>query len=35
MSGAEGWEDMEDYGNAKAWWLQQFLPLKNGIPHQS
>jgi predicted transposase YbfD/YdcC len=32
MSGAEGWEDMEDYGNAKAWWLQQFLPLKNGIP---
>jgi predicted transposase YbfD/YdcC len=32
MSGAEGWEDMQDYGNAKLWWLKRFLPLENGIP---
>ncbi|MDR1932865.1 MAG: ISAs1 family transposase [Spirochaetales bacterium] len=32
MSMAEGWEDIEDYGNAKQDWLKNFLPLKNGIP---
>jgi predicted transposase YbfD/YdcC len=33
MSGAEGWEDMEDYGRAKESWLRKFLELENGIPH--
>jgi predicted transposase YbfD/YdcC len=32
MSGAEGWEDREDYGNAKLSWLKRFIPLANGIP---
>lgn len=29
---AEGWEDIETYGHAKAAWLKKFLPLRNGIP---
>src|ERR671931_130536 len=32
ISGAEGWEDMEEYGQAQAEWLQQFLELPHGIP---
>ena len=31
-SGAEGWEDMEGYGQAQAEWFQQFLELPHGIP---
>jgi predicted transposase YbfD/YdcC len=32
MSGASGWEGMEDYGKSKQQWLEQFLELPNGIP---
>jgi predicted transposase YbfD/YdcC len=32
MSGAEGWEDIEDYGKYKETWLRKFLKLENGIP---
>jgi len=32
MSGAEGWEDMAEYGRAKQDWLSTFLSLPNGIP---
>ena len=29
---AEGWNEIEDYGNAKIDWLKKFLHLPNGIP---
>jgi predicted transposase YbfD/YdcC len=32
ISGAEGWEDMEEYGHAQAEWFKQFLALPHGIP---
>jgi hypothetical protein len=32
MAFAEGWEDIETYGNAKEGWLRKFLPLEHGIP---
>lgn len=32
MSGAEGWEDIEDFGLAKLDWLQKYLAFSNGIP---
>jgi predicted transposase YbfD/YdcC len=32
LSGAEGWEDIEEFGQSKAGWLKQFLTLENGIP---
>ncbi len=32
ISGAEGWEAIEDYGNAKKEWLKTFLELPNDIP---
>ena len=32
LSGAEGWEDIEEFGQNKAEWLRQFLELANGIP---
>jgi predicted transposase YbfD/YdcC len=32
ISGAEGWEDMEEYGQAQAEWFKQFLDLPHGIP---
>jgi len=32
ICGAEGWQDVEDFGNAKLEYLRQFLPFKNGIP---
>ena len=32
LSGAEGWEDMEEYGHAQAEWCKQFLELPHGIP---
>jgi predicted transposase YbfD/YdcC len=32
LSGAEGWEDIEEFGQSKERWLRQFLELANGIP---
>jgi predicted transposase YbfD/YdcC len=32
ICGAEGWQDVEDYGKIKLECLRQFLPYKNGIP---
>ncbi|HED1729753.1 TPA: ISAs1 family transposase, partial [Enterobacter hormaechei subsp. xiangfangensis] len=34
MSGAEGWRDIETYGNSKADWLRQHRPFANGIPRR-
>lgn len=32
IAGAQGWEDMENYGISKKTWLEEFLELPNGIP---
>jgi hypothetical protein len=32
MSGAEGWEDIEDYASVRLKWLRQIIPLRNGVP---
>ncbi|MDP8117753.1 ISAs1 family transposase [Phocoenobacter atlanticus] len=32
LSGAEGWEDIEDFGHVKLDWLRRYLPFHNGIP---
>ncbi|HWY34993.1 MAG TPA: ISAs1 family transposase [Nitrosopumilaceae archaeon] len=32
ICGAEGWQDVEDYGKMKIDFLRKFLPYKNGIP---
>ena len=32
IAGADGWEDIENYGLSKQEWLEQFLELPNGIP---
>lgn len=32
LCGAEGWEEIEDFGRAKIDWLQRYFPFKNGIP---
>lgn len=32
ISGADTWDDMEDWGKAKTEWLSSFLELPNGIP---
>jgi hypothetical protein len=32
ISGAEGWEDIEEYGEANAAWLKDLLDLPPGIP---
>lgn len=32
LSGAEGWEAIRQYGQAKLAWLRQFIPLAHGIP---
>ena len=32
ICGAEGWQDVEDFGHAKRDYLRQYLPYKNGIP---
>jgi predicted transposase YbfD/YdcC len=32
ICGAESWNDIENYGKSKAFWLKQFLRLPNGIP---
>ena len=31
MSGAEGWDDIEDWGREREEWLRRYLPLRNGI----
>src|SRR5574337_681808 len=32
LCGAEGWEDIEEFGLSKATWLREFLELPCGIP---
>ena len=32
LCGAEGWEDIEDFGHARLDWLKKYFPFKNGIP---
>ena len=32
ICGADGFTDMEEFGNSKEAWLRQFLQLPNGIP---
>jgi len=32
LAGADSWEEVEAFGEAKADWLKKFLPLPNGIP---
>ena len=32
INGAEGWEDIEDFGEARERWLRGFLTLPGGIP---
>jgi len=32
MAGAEGWEEIEEFGQTKESWLREFLSLPNGIP---
>jgi predicted transposase YbfD/YdcC len=32
IAGADGWEDIENYGLSKQEWLEEFLELPNGIP---
>jgi predicted transposase YbfD/YdcC len=32
VAGADSWDDIEDFGNAKIAWLGTFLELPNGIP---
>ena len=32
IGGAEGWEEIEDFGKDKHQWLKKFLRLPNGIP---
>ena len=32
LCGAESWDDVEEFGESKQAWLQQFLALPNGIP---
>ena len=32
LSGADGWEAIEDFGREKLEWLRRFAPFKNGVP---
>ena len=32
LCGADGWEEIEDFGHARLPWLTQFFPFENGIP---
>lgn len=32
IAGAEGWEDIEEFGHSKHGWLKHYLALENGIP---
>ncbi|GGZ15956.1 MAG: ISAs1 family transposase [Shewanella fodinae] len=34
MSGAEGWQDIETFGDSKLPWLQKFRPFNHGIPRR-
>lgn len=34
MARAEGWHDIETYGDAKADWLRQYRPFTHGIPRR-
>lgn len=34
MAGAEGWRDIETYGDAKASWLKQYRGFEHGIPRR-
>ncbi len=34
IAGAEGWEDIEEYGISKQEWLKTFLQLPLGIPRE-
>jgi len=32
LCGAEGWEEIEDFGHARLDWLKKYFPFENGIP---
>ncbi|WP_256091468.1 ISAs1 family transposase [Candidatus Thiosymbion oneisti] len=32
VSGADGWEAIEEFGKAKLQWRRQFVPFRNGVP---
>lgn len=32
ITGAEGWEDIKEFGNQKYGWLRKFLKLRGGVP---
>jgi predicted transposase YbfD/YdcC len=32
VSGADGWEAIEEFGREKLEWLRQFAPFRNGVP---
>lgn len=32
VSGMEGWEDIEEFGNGKLAWLRNYFPYTNGLP---
>lgn len=33
ISGADGWEEIEEFGISRKEWLKRHLELPNGIPH--
>ena len=33
VAGADGWEEIEDFGTVRLDWLRQYLPYANGIPY--
>lgn len=33
VAGADGWEEIEDFGTLRLDWLRQYLPYANGIPY--
>jgi len=35
IGGADSWEAIETFGQSKQEWLEQFLDLPNGIPHDT
>ncbi len=32
LTGADGWESIEEFGEAKLVWLRKFVPMEHGIP---
>lgn len=34
MAGAEGWQDIQTYGDAKQDWLKRYRPFEHGIPRR-